>query len=98
MSYDPHNYVSSERLDAVNSQQSPIIVHTLAGSKNNAKEELIYLKKYRKAKKHLKTLLRERRDAEDRTSHLVNENAILQSHLEKTAQSAQEVSNHNQMM
>ena len=62
------------------------------------RQELFYLKKYKKAKKHLKLLLKEKREVDDRNCLITNENQLLQSHLEKTAQSAQEVSNNNTLM
>ena len=38
-------------------------------------------------------MLREKRESEDRINGMYSENQVLQGHLEKTAMSAQEVSN-----
>ena len=56
-----------------------------------ASHELVYLRKYKKAKKQLKLVLRDKRDVEDRCTNIISENAILQEHLDTTAQTAQEV-------
>lgn len=65
------------------------------GDNTHAAHELVYLRKYKKMKKHLKNTLHEKRDLESRIELAVRDGQVLQDHLEKTAQSAQEVSNHN---
>ena len=60
-----------------------------------ASNELVYLRKYKKAKKQLKLVLRDKRDVEDRCTNVISENAILQEHLATTAQAASEIQSHN---
>jgi len=63
--YDPHSYVQSEQAEPTESHLDSSDLIT-KGLTNQAVQELVYLRKYKKAKKHLKTLMREKRDIEDR--------------------------------
>ena len=90
--FDPLSYLSQAELQLAQSQsKSSVPTEDLHNQANAAGRDQAYLKKYKKAKKQLRLLLREKRDSEQRATEILNENSLLRDHIQKTAISAQEV-------
>lgn len=70
---DPRAYLSQEQLGM---SQSSVPTEDLNRTNVNSREHS-YIKKYKKAKKQLKLLLKEKRESESRTSQILNDNNLL---------------------
>ena len=75
--YDAHSYLTNDHMQLAQTSQSSVPTEDVVNQTNAASRELAYLKKYKKAKKQLKLLLRDKRDSENRTCHILNENSLL---------------------